>query len=394
MSFQNPPVTPVVIGLRVGLQVLFVALLGFVVGMGMIVPGEPTIAILVVSVMTLLTYGASVLGALVEDPRRRRALRWTWVALLTIEWVALVSLTPFAAYLVFPLFFLYLDLIPEPFATGAVAVSTGGAIVALGMHDGWTIGGVLGPIVGAGVAVLIGRAYRALRLESAEHQRLYADLLAAQDRLAAVERQAGVLSERERLAREIHDTVAQSLSSITLLLNAVERSDPEAPTIAQVRLAREAAAESLSDARRFIRELAPPLLDERTIGGALRRLAATWRRPGLRVEVEAADALDLPMDVQTALLRVAQGAMANVIEHAQARTARVILGRDGSSVLLTVIDDGVGFVYESSAPAGGGDSFGLRAIRARVEQLGGVLDVQTAPGAGTRLTVDIPVGVR
>ena len=114
----------------------------------------------------------------------------------TIEWAVLAGLTPFAAYLVFPLFFLYLDVLPEPVATVAVIVATAGAIWALGAHGGWSVGGVIGPIVGAGVAILIGRAYRALRQESAEHQRLYEDLLAAQSRLAAAEREGGMLAER------------------------------------------------------------------------------------------------------------------------------------------------------------------------------------------------------
>ncbi|WP_100810974.1 MULTISPECIES: sensor histidine kinase [unclassified Microbacterium] len=392
MSAQHPPVNPIVVGLQVGLQVLFVALLAFSVVMGLLVPGAPAPAILILAIVMMLTYGVALLGHAIADARRRRALQWAWIAILTVEWIVLMSLTPFAAYLAFPLFFLYLDLLPEPIATASVGLATIGAVVALGMHGEWTVGGVIGPIVGAGVAILIGRAYRALRVESAEHQRLYEELLAAQSRLAAVEREAGMMSERERLAREIHDTVAQSLSSITLLLNAVERMDPDAQTITQVRLARQAATESLSETRRFIRELTPPLLDERSLGGALRRLAETWRRPGLTVEVRAADALDLPMTVQTALLRVAQGAMANVISHADATKATVSLWRDGTSVLLVVVDDGVGFPIDELVPTGGGESFGLRAIRARVEELDGTLDLQSTPGAGTRLSVELPVG--
>ena len=274
MSAQHPPVNPIVVGLRVGLQVLFLSLVAFVVVMAFISDTESTLAIVVVAAIMFLTYGAAFLAHAIDDPRRRKVLQWTWVGALTIEWAVLVSLTPFAAYLVFPLFFLYLDVLPEPVATVAVIVATAGAIWALGAHGGWSVGGVIGPIVGAGVAILIGRAYRALRHESAEHQRLYEDLLVAQSRLAAAEREGGMLAERARLAREIHDTVAQGLSSITLLLNAVERAAPDAPTVAQVRLARETAAGGLAETRRFIRELTPPLLDEQSIGGALRRLAA------------------------------------------------------------------------------------------------------------------------
>ncbi|MGZ8805279.1 MAG: sensor histidine kinase, partial [Microbacterium sp.] len=135
----------------------------------------------------------------------------------------------------------------------------------------------------------------------------------------------------------------------------------------------------------------PPLLDEQSIGGALRRLAAdTWRRPGLAVEVRAADAIALPMDVQSALLRVAQGAMANVVTHSRAAHATVSLTGTDDVVLLVITDDGAGFTPSDLVSGAGGTSFGLRAIRERVEQFGGTVEVRSAPGEGTRLTVAIP----
>ena len=201
-----------------------------------------------------------------------------------------------------------------------------------------------------------------------------------------------MLAERARLAREIHDTVAQGLSSITLLLNAVERAAPDAPTVAQVRLARETAAAGLAETRRFIRELTPPLLDEQSIGGALRRLAAdSWSRPGLAVDVRAADAIALPMDVQSALLRVAQGGMANVLAHSRAShaTGGPLEHRRGGAPGDHRRRSRVRAGRRSKALPGGA-SFGLRAIRERVEQFGGSVDVRSAPAAGTQLTIVIP----
>lgn len=389
MPSSHASVNPIVVGLQIGLQVLFLSLLGFAVVMTFLDSG-PVIPVVVIAALMLATYAAALGAHVIAAPARRRVLRWVWVLVLTVEWVALVSLTPFAAYLVFPLFFLYLEVLPEPVATGTVAVTTVAAILALGLHAGWSVGGVIGPIVGAGVAVLIGRAYRALRLESAEHQRLYEELLAAQSALAAAERERGVADERARLAREIHDTVAQGLASITLLLNAVERADPGATTAAQVRLARETAAAGLAETRRFIRELTPPVLDEQSLGGALRRLAEqSWHRPGLQIVVRAPDALALPMDQQAALLRVAQGAMANVLTHADATRASITLSASEEETSLEITDDGIGFDPDAEARPSGA-AFGLRAMRERAEQLGGTVSVRSAAGEGTVVHVRIP----
>lgn len=389
MPSSHASVNPIVVGLQIGLQVLFLSLLGFAVVMA-VLSGDDILLVVVIAALMLLTYAAAFLAHAVAAPGRRRVLRWVWVLALTTEWALLVSITPFAAYLVFPLFFLYLEVLPEPAATLAVGITTVAAVLALGLHEGWSVGGVIGPIVGAGVAVLIGRAYRALRREAAEHQRLYEELQSAQSALAVAERESGIAAERARLAREIHDTVAQGLASITLLLNAVERADPDAVTAGQVRLARDTASASLAEARRFIRELTPPVLDEQSLGGALRRLAEqSWRRPGLQIVVRAPDALALPMDQQAALLRVAQGAMANVLTHADATRASITLSASEAETSLEITDDGVGFAPALDARPTG-PSFGLRAMRERAEQLGGTVSVRSAPGEGTVVRVRIP----
>lgn len=200
MSAPHPPVNPIVVGLQVGLQLLFVSLLAFVVVMAFVVPTEPALVIVLIAALMLLTYGAALLAHAVDDLRRRRILQWAWVAALTIEWAVLVSITPFAAYLVFPLFFLYLDLLPEPAATIAVLITTAGAIWALGAHGGWSIGGVIGPIVGAGVAILIGAEIaRALHVSEATVKSHLAHVytkLDVRSRAAAVAvaRSTGILS--------------------------------------------------------------------------------------------------------------------------------------------------------------------------------------------------------
>ncbi|WP_144785817.1 sensor histidine kinase [Microbacterium sp. BH-3-3-3] len=384
---SHRPLAPVFTGLRVGLHALFGGLLALVVARVLLTNGS-MLALVLAGVLGVV-YLAGLWVA--RSGRSRRSV--VWVSALTVVWAALVWLVPEAAYLVFPLFFLYLHVLPGVAGPLAVVGTTALTIAAFAVHGGLTVGGVVGPVVGAGVALLIGLGYGALERRAAEREALMSELIATRDRLAAAEREQGTLAERARLARELHDTVAQGLSSIQMLLHAAERADADGPGIAHVRLARQTAADGLAETRRFIRELAPPSLD-RGLGSALERLAAGWgAREGADVEVEVDAAVSLPMDAQTALLRIAQGALANVAQHARARSVRIRLVPQAGGARLTVTDDGIGFDASSAEEAASGtDSFGLRAMRERVDQLDGVLDVDSSPGAGSTITVVLPGG--
>jgi signal transduction histidine kinase len=382
--------TPVFVGLRTGLHALFAALTVLVVVRSILSPTDARATVIVMAVLLGVTYAGG--AFLTRVARGRGLLRLGWLATLTLEWVVLLWLIPDAAYLVFPLFFLYLHLLGRWWGSAALLASTIIAISALGIHSGWTVGGVVGPLVGAGVALLIGLGYQALARESEQREALVHELITTQGQLAATEHEQGVLAERARLAREIHDTLAQGLSSIQMLLHAAERADPGRPGIEHIRLARETTAANLAEARRFIRELTPPLLDDQTLAGALRRLSRTqWAAQGLDVQVRASDTLALPMHLQTALLRIAQGAIANVIQHARATIATITISIEGDQLHFAVTDNGAGFdpqlllddVAEKS------DSFGLQATSERVQQLGGVLTIDAAPDRGTTLAVDL-----
>lgn len=393
MSTGHRALDPVVVGMQVGMQVVLAGLVALVVVMAVAEPTPRTPAVLVLAGVLVVAYGVVLLAHALPGPRARRVVRGAGLAAIAVLGLVLVWCTPTAAYLLLPLSFLFLEHLPARPAVAAVVGTTVVAVLLLVASGGWSVGAVVGPIASAAVAVVLGLSLQAFRRQAAEQERMYRDLLAVQDRLAASERLTGVLSERSRLAREIHDTVSQSLSSITLLLHAAERSDPGSPAAPHVRLARETAASALDDTRRFIRELAPPQLDEQSLGGALRRLAGTtWVVDGLAVDVRVADSIELPMTLQTALLRVAQGAMANVLTHARAAHAVVEVVQEPGAVRLTVTDDGVGIDATRGADAGAGrDSFGLRATRERVGQLGGTVSVTSAPGAGTTLAVTLPV---
>lgn len=384
--------TPVFVGLRTGLHVLFFALTGVVIARAVLDPSDSSVSAIVLAVIVAATYASGLL--LTRLSAGRRLISLIWLALLSAEWLGLLWLSADAAYLVFPLFFLFLHLLGRWAGSAAILAATIVAVCALGVHGGWSVGGVVGPFVGAGVALLIGLGYQALAREAEQREALVTELLATRGQLAAREHESGVLAERARLAREIHDTLAQGLSSIQMLLHAAERADSTRPGIEHIRLARETAAANLVEARRFIRELTPPQLDDQTLGGALRRLARTqWATEGLDVRVRVSDTIVLPMHLQTALLRITQGAIANVLQHAHATTATVSIAVENDHLRFTVEDDGTGFDAELPAPgtAEKSDSFGLRATAERVQQLGGKLEIDTASGRGTTLTVDLPL---
>lgn len=382
--------TPVFTALRIGLHAMTAGLLALVVVRVLTTSEASPIPSLFLCALFLAIYLFGMRLPQGAQPRSRLAAMG-WLIALTVVWAALLILVPEAAYLVFPLFFLYLHLLPGPNGPAAVIVATAVAVLGLGWHSGFTLGGVVGPTIGAAVALLIGLGYRALAAEAVQREQLVTELIETRDRLAATEREQGMLAERARLAREIHDTVAQGLASIQMLLHAAERLDGDRPGSEYTRLARETAAANLADTRRFIRELAPAPLDD-GLPAALRRVAsAQLSQHDLVVDVEVPAQVELPMQLQTSLLRIVQGALANVVQHAHAQRAAVGLDVDTDTVRLTVADDGVGFDHSATMDvAGGTDSFGLRAISERVEQLNGTLRVRSTPGSGTILSVELP----
>ena len=184
------------------------------------------VGITVLAVAFLACYGAGIAAARRHLPTWARVV---WLVALLALWVGLSASTPDAAFLAFPLFFLELHVLAAPIAVPLVAVTFGLSVWGTATHLGLEVGSILGPLISAGVAIVIGLGYRAMSQETHERQALILDLVATREELATASREAGTCAERERLAREIHDTVAQGLSSIQMLLHAAERDVDRRP---------------------------------------------------------------------------------------------------------------------------------------------------------------------
>lgn len=388
---------PVAAALRLCLHALLLGLLALA-AVKAVSAGDPhATAVVVVSCVLAGAYAAGALAPVVQPGTRAGAC---WLGVLGALWLVLLALSPDGLWVAFPLYFLQLHLLPMRWGLPAVAVTAAAAITSFLVH-GQTVtpGTFIGPVLGAAVAVATVLGYDALFRESERRRELIEELVSTRAELAAAERTAGTLAERERLAREIHDTLAQGLSSIQLLLRAAERTlEPDAPATSHVRQAREAAQDNLAEARRFVRALTPPDLENGSLAAALERLSARSTDPALTVQFAVSGTpVELPTPYEVALLRTAQSALANTVRHAEARRAEITLSFMGTSVSLDVVDDGRGFSPDSPAAAPGGSEtggFGLPAMRSRARSLGGTLSVESAPGQGTAvaLTLPLPVG--
>jgi signal transduction histidine kinase len=245
---------------------------------------------------------------------------------------------------------------------------------------------------------------RALRETREANERLAAALAenaALQERLVEQARAAGVLDERARLAREIHDTLAQGLTGIVTQLQAAEHAAGDPAGWRRHHAAATALArESLTEARRSVHELRPEPLETGRLADAVTQVAATWSaRHHIPVRVAVTgEPLVLRPDAEVALLRVAQEALANVGKHASGATrVGLTLSYLEDQVALDVRDDGPGFVAEPGngtaagtvRPASGG--FGLVAMRQRIEALAGSLQVESEVGVGTGISARVPV---
>jgi signal transduction histidine kinase len=226
--------------------------------------------------------------------------------------------------------------------------------------------------------------------QSNERQELIDELRRAQASLAASEREQGMLAERQRMAGDVHDTIAQEFTSILMALEVAHTRLTSRPDEAAtyLELARTAARKGLGESRRIVHAMRPELLAGRSVQEALETLTGQWsQQTGIRTAFTVdGDLLQIGRDQEVAVFRALQESLTNIRKHANATRVDITLSFLGDEVILDVRDNGDGF-----ATAHIHTGVGLETMRERARQLGGRLDVETSPGEGVALSFALPV---
>lgn len=396
LTFPEPPFTDRVDGAPVGGLVFVVALVIFFTSLIALVRlGRPTLsALFLIFVWTLVTTLASLYNGVTSFTPALLIIP-ICVAGLLIDGVASVTLAGLATLLVGSITWMQMrgfNFDDDPLPAFMVEAAP---ILALGFWIGlfWTVAALTSLLAGS-----LQRALKQSQMQADALSQLSAGLearVASQtEALLAQSREAAVLEERTRLAREIHDTLAQGLTGVVVQLGAAQRALASAPEEGQehLELAQRMARESLAEARRSVWNLRTPALERGDLSDALRSLTERPLRAETQMTFELrGDPWPLPPGVESALLRVGQEALVNVAKHAGATEALIRLEYTPDDVRLTVRDNGVGFdakVFDQHAttlgPWGG---FGLLGMRERVAALGGTLELVNADGAEVRVIV-------
>ncbi|MEV0840856.1 sensor histidine kinase [Actinocatenispora sera] len=344
--------------------------------------------------------------------RNRPAVMAVFLAGVVLVTLLLVLRAPWFGFFT-PAAYLYAyRLVPWPgqlAAVAAVAVVAGTAqAYAVPLHDAAGIATYLAIVV-ANALPMCGYAWLRQNLDRQDRQRrqALAEVSAANERLAASladnaalhralldqAHQAGVAAERQRLAREIHDTMAQGLTGIVTQLQAAEQAaDEPARWRRHFAAATALARESLTEARRSVHELRPEPLRTGRLSEALAEVASRWSaRSGIDARVTTTGTVrPMATDAEVTLLRVAQEALANIAKHAGASRVGVTLSYLAHEVALDVRDDGRGFDPTAPSVRRTDGGFGLVAMRQRVEARAGSLTIESEPGLGTTISARIP----
>lgn len=333
------------------------------------------IGLLVLMILAYVVIGRRVL----LDPGNSKRAAIGYVAVICVCTLVLTQMQSFSTFLLFVAFSHIWATLPLRWGIGfSVGLSVALAVMPIVLGDRTGEAAVTGLIVfgiTAVLGVLLGIWITGVVRESEKRRALIDELEQTRAELAESHHREGVLAERERLAIEIHDTLAQGFMSILVLSQAPETPD---------RMARieRTARENLAEARSLIEALGPDELRSGTLADACRRVVE-------RVDLEASFTLHgsprtLPANTEVVLLRATQEALTNVRKHAQACRVDVTLTYSENETSVEISDDGTGFDVDAA------EGFGLRGMRSRVRQVNGRLEVESGPGRGTRVKVVVP----
>ncbi|WP_394277140.1 sensor histidine kinase [Luteococcus sp.] len=338
----------------------------------------------------LVTYlGGLLVQSRRPDHARRPLLGRLWVLALALLWAAASAVSGAWVWLVFPIFFLVLFIWPSPTCWLLLAgLTLWAGLSPLTRGEGLAVGKLLGPALGAGAAVIAWTIGRQLHRDALAQQQLAEQVLQAQDELLATEKARARAVEREGLARDLHDTLAQGLNSIVMLSRSAAAEHPEAG--GQLAVIEQTARENLVQARQLVHRLTRE--ESRDLREALTELVeATARREraigsGLEVRLSVSgDEGPVGPEVQQVVVMATRSLLANVVQHAQARTCVVSLAWFDDALALDVVDNGVGLATDHA------DRFGLSALRSRVETVRGTISVESEPGGGTCVGLHLPL---
>jgi signal transduction histidine kinase len=195
-------------------------------------------------------------------------------------------------------------------------------------------------------------------------------------------------AERRRLALELHDETGQALTSILLGLRSVEEAGSEEAMRRAVGEVRALVRSTLQDVRQLAVDLRPSALDDFGLVPALERLIASFtEQTSIAVDFQAMLPERLPSEIETALYRIVQESLTNVVKHARAGRVSIVIRRKENAVSVVLEDDGVGFDPTTARE----DGLGLVGMRERLALLGGRLDIESRPGAGTTFVAEVPL---
>ena len=313
-----------------------------------------------------------------------------------ILWYILLGISP-AFYFVLFGFGLIFYLLPIPYAAFAALCVTMGIIyeqvadrvegLSLTEPRIWVIGftGVCAVAMSVWITSIVGQSNR--------RRNLINELKQTQAELFASEHRSGILEERQRLAREIHDTLTQGFTSIVMHLEAADQALSGDPDTLKKHMdrAKETARKSLDQARRVVHDLRPDLLEQFSLPDALKRVTDRWSEA---TDIKATttitgDLIPLHPNIEVILLRAAQESLNNIHKHAQATSVQLTVSYMEDVIILDVKDNGIGLDKSPKTPLSGG--YGLRAMKERVKHYGGSVELESDPGDGTTVVVTIPL---